>query len=164
MIQTTRRTVLRTTAWTVPVVTLSSAAPSFATSDPTAIDFSAGATSVLTDGDFYGVEFSGASLMIGTGALTGPARLTMTVTFVPTSGDDELFSDLSAPVGWVHEPRSAAVRNTLVFTYQAVVTSGMTVPIMDGTYFGTDDVAQEGTFVLSFRAGDVSTQWMVATS
>ncbi|WP_110240278.1 hypothetical protein [Nocardioides gilvus] len=163
MLHTTRRTVLSGAAWTVPAVTLASAAPAFADSVVPDIAFTSGATKLVTDGDFFGVQFEDAFLTVAPDVLGLAAELTLTVVFVPTSGDDELFSDLTAPAGWIHQPRSATVRNLLVFARPTIPTSGALVPIEDGIYFGTDDVSQRGTFALTFRVGDLSTTWMVST-
>lgn len=164
MLQTTRRTVLSAAAWTVPVVTVSTAAPAFAGSDPEPIAF-AGSTAVVTDGEFFGVQFTDAILTIAPNALSAGGQLTMTVTFQPTIGSDELYSDMTAPQGWTHAPRSVAVRNQLVFTYSSwIPASGTVVPISDGIYFGTDDITQRGTFVLTFRAGPLTAMWSGSTS
>ena len=163
MLHTTRRTVLSGAAWTVPAVTLASAAPAFADSSVADIAFTSGASKLVTDGDFFGVQFEDAFLTVASDVLGQPATLTMTVAFLPTNGDDELFSDLTAPAGWTHEPRTTTVRNLLVFAHPTIPTSGAIVPIEDGIYFGTDDVSQRGTFVLTLRVGDLSTTWMVST-
>lgn len=164
MLQATRRTVLRSTAWAAPAVTLASASPAFASSPGSDFVFTAGSSSVVPDGDFFSVRTTNAVVAVARDALSAPAQLTLTVTFVPTAGDDELYSEFTAPPGWLPEPRSAGVRNVLVFTYGRILTgAGATVPFGDGTWFGTDDVAQKGTFVLTFRVGLLMTEWLVST-
>lgn len=164
MLQATRRTTLLTAAWAAPVVTLASAAPAYAGSGPSVFGFTPGGSAAVADGDFYTVEIQGASVAVPRDALSVPATLTLTVTFAPTAGDDEIYSELTAPPGWVHEARTAGVRNVLVFTYATPITSdGAMVLFGDGSWFGTDDVVQKGTFALRFHVGSLSTTWMVTT-
>lgn len=159
----TRRTVVVTAAWTAPTVIAANAAPAFASSVLSdGLHFHPGTTYVEYDGAFHNVWLEGASVeVVGPG---GPSTLTMTVTFQPTAGNDYLYSELTAPAGWQHEPRTLDGRNVLVFTYLTPVSAGDVVPMTDGFYFGTDDVAQHGTFVLTFSAANyVGDQWTIST-
>lgn len=160
LLQPTRRTVVRSAAWTTSAVAVASAAPAYATTQlPEGITFLPGNTRVIPDGDFWSVQFEDATITIGGSA---PAtQLTMTVIIDLSSGpNDHIFADLSAPVGWQAEPRSVDVRNIVRYTYVTPVVGGETVQISDGLYFGSDDVGQAGTFVVTFEAtGFQSAEW-----
>lgn len=157
-----RRTVVRTAAWTVPVVAVSTAAPAFATSTE-AMTFNPGGSAPEFDGDFYNYVFQGASLAFTGDA--GPSPLSLTVTFVPDDDSIAIYTENSAPAGWTLPPRPGGNWDPVVFTYQGQVRGGDTVPIQDGFWFGTDEFEQEGTFVLTFRAaGFPDVQWLAPTS
>lgn len=163
MTQPTRRTVLQAAAWTAPAIAVSSAAPAFAASGGGALRFVPGSTAVVTDGEFFAVEFKGASVVVPADALEAPALLTLTVTFVPDSGDAEVYSDLTSPSPWTVLPRGVAGREAVVFEYGFVASAGTMAPLGNGVFFGTDDVAQRGTFRLTFAVGGLVTEWTVAT-
>ncbi|MFC6152437.1 hypothetical protein [Nocardioides yefusunii] len=163
MPQATRRTVLQAATWTPPVVALTSAAPAFAVSGSAGVTFVPGASSVVTDGEFFGVQFKGASLVVGSDAVVAPTGVTLAVTFVPVSGGDKLYSDLTAPASWTVVPRGTTGRNVVTFRHGNVTASGASIPLSNGIYFGTDDVDQRGTFVLAFTVGALVAHWSAAT-
>ncbi|WP_227487122.1 hypothetical protein [Nocardioides malaquae] len=157
-----RRTVVRTAAWSVPVVAVSAAAPAFAAST-VGLTYNPGGSAPDFDGAFYNYVFRGASLTFTGDA--GPSTLTLTVTFEPTSGAPLVYTENTAPTGWTLAPRPGGNTDPVVFTYQTQVRGGDVVPIEDGLYFGNDVFGQEGTFVLTFRAlGFPDTQWLAPTS
>ena len=86
-----------------------------------------------------------ANLAVGT--------LVLTVTYVPkvNEGDPLIYKAATNPTGWVGpSPGTATSANSLVYTYSGAVTAGVPVAFPNGTFFGTNVLANtnegEGIF------------------
>ena len=151
-----RRTLLRTTAWTAPSVVLVTAAPAVATTAPLpSLVYDGGSTGLVRNS--YGIStlnFNGASLLVPTDPTT-PATLTLTVTL--NGGADYLWSSGDSPgmPGWTCTRILDAKRwgyVTVVYTRTTPVTAAGSYTIPYGFYFGTSNSAERGTFELVFSA------------
>lgn len=153
-----RRTLVGTAAWSVPVVTMVAASPTYATSGQSdALIFVPRATAVVPVADqgnaYFDVSFAGAAFVQVDGTPTVGAQLTMTVIFVPfldsPESEPDTFSHSPPPPSWTSATsgQAAAIH---IFTYAGVIASGDNVAIADGDYFGTAIEEQYGTFHLTF--------------
>lgn len=147
---TPRRSVLKASAWALPAVVVATASPAFAGSGNGTLIFLPGWTRLVAAG-WYDFVFERAGIRAeGT---SGPAQVTLTVTFTPRNVDpaDDLWLGTPMP-GW---PSTAAVQtatSTLVFVSSLQVSPGSTVALPDGFHFGSFRNGVRGVFALIFSA------------
>lgn len=122
-----RRAVVRTALWSVPAITLATAAPAFADSGELTLAFNAGQTAANDAGWLY---FNNATVVVS-GAATTSAQLRMMVTFEPIrAGDPVSLGNFDTPSGW--ELEAGDGEDTLTYLYSLSVRTGDQVPVDGG--------------------------------
>lgn len=150
-----RRRVLGTATWAVPAISVAAAAPAFAGSGSSSVQFLASSTGVVptsVDGVvFNDLRFSGAHLRVW-GMPAAGAALTLTVSFTPFPGQSAaqgtLFVMDTIP-GWTSTQLGDEVTSA-VFSHDGPVGNDATVAIPDGIYVGTNYEGEYGTYLLTF--------------
>lgn len=150
---TSRRTVLRTAAWTAPAVAAVAAAPAHAASTTGSLLASWGTPYFTTDGTYRLLEARGTSVVSSTAL--APGQLQLVVTFPLDSGEPTTFYGNGQPPGWTTTSREVSA--PVVYTYGGAVAADAVVPFPD-TYLAVAPQGLVGTFQLVFTTGSVSSQ------
>lgn len=154
----TRRSVVGAAAWSLPALTLATAAPAFAVSSPGATDFQfvPGATEVRrtyeNEEHFHDLYLVNAAIQV-VGA-TAPVAVTLTATFAPHADAPDQrtwFWWQATPMpGWGGQPPQNAYPSAIQHTTAPIATGG-SVPL-NGWLMGTEVNNSLGRFVLTFSA------------
>lgn len=152
---TTRRTVLRTAAWTAPAIAAGAAAPAHAASTPGSLLATFGATGI-TDAPIPGYVFIGASGMSVTSSTALAAGdLTLVARLVPQSAS--LSASRYVP-GWQHVSNDGL---TATYQYPSAVTAGAVVPFPDGAFLAVQEGVAVAVHLVFIATGAGSSQELV---
>lgn len=148
-----RRTVLRTAAWTAPAVVAVAAAPAHAASTTGSLLASWGTPYFTTDGTFRVLRARGTSVV--SSVALAPGQLKLVVTFPLDSGEPTTFYGNGEASGWTTTSRQ--VSDPVVYTYGGAVAADGVAPYPDAA-LAVAPQGLAGTFQLVFTAGSVSSQ------
>lgn len=147
-----RRTVIGAALWSVPVITLATAAPAFAASGELTLEFTAGQTAAGNNPTV--LSFRDASVLVS-GTATSSAQLRMAVTFEPIrTGDSVELVGWPTPSDWEAEEEWG---DTFTAVYAMPVKTGDVVSIND---FAIAHMGgpERGTFHVSFELAGYSSR------
>lgn len=164
-----RRAVVRTAAWSVPAVVLTSAAPAFATTPgaTTTPQFSFGPTPVVPSPDVpltWDLHFRGAQITAPT-TLTAASVVAVTITFQPNNTSQNLNPTVytfPAPAGWNSNRAADNEVPSVTLTSLATVAPGASLTL-DGLVAGTAADNQFGQFTVVISIGGTTSSFVIAT-